>query len=327
MIEPLTLGAIEGCHETFSRLLHPPLGHLPNVSSRQARAYWLDEVKKDLSDPSAAAWIARRSDESSGLLLFLDAPWETKIVEEPVGTLRHFALTNRGEDNEALDELLQTALQHAVDRGIRCLVCKLDPREVATIHALERHGFLLMDSLLDFVFDYPAPAPNERKTAGAEGGLQIRPSTEEDIAEVTAIAERAFADYFGRYHADPRVSRAAATNFYRKWVESSFAGWADLILVAEVDRQIAGFGIWKKASELEARHGLGLAHYNLAGIHPDFSGRGLYSALAAEGMERIRPFASHLIGPVHVSNFPVHRALHRLGWKIRGARHSFHKWL
>jgi RimJ/RimL family protein N-acetyltransferase len=122
------------------------------------------------------------------------------------------------------------------------------------------------------------------------------------------------------------ITPEIATKFYRAWVESGFQGWAEFTLVAEVDRRIAGFGIWKKRSEREGE--LGVIHYSLAGINPDFAGRGLYSSLAAEGMQMaVTRGPHHLLGAVHVSNFAVHRALQKLGWKIRGARHSFHKWL
>jgi hypothetical protein len=33
------------------------------------------------------------------------------------------------------------------------------------------------------------------------------------------------------------------------------------------------------------------------------------------------------VGPVHVCNQGVQRTLQRVGWKISGARHCFHKWL
>ncbi len=327
MIQKLTLGTVGKLQGLFSRLPHPPLAHLPNVSRPQAEAYWFEEFTRDLSDQSARSWLAREQKTLNGLILYLDAPWETKVVKQHVGTLRHFAFTNEGAEHEAMDDLLKTALVHAADRGVRCLTCKVQASEVAAVHALERNGFLLMDSMLDFVF--AGPTVTERTATNKSGaeGIKIRPAADEDLAEVTKIAERAFVKYFGRYHADPRVSAEAAATLYQQWVKSSFAGWADMILVAEMEGRPAGFGIWRKASALEAKHNLGVAHYSLAGIHPDFSGRGLYSALAAEGMARFRSSASHLVGPVHVCNFPVHRALHRLGWKIRGARHSFHKWL
>ena len=324
MIEQLNAGSIAELQELLPRLHNAPLAHLVHVTPPQARAYWLDEIRRDLADPSTSAWVARDGADISGLLLYIDASWDSKVVGEKVGNLRHFGAASGGE---TLDELLETALQHASGRGVRCLTCKVQASEIDTIHSLEKHGFLLMDSLLDFVFDFSSRSAEGNQTVPLGSGATIRIAQPEDIAGAVVVAEKAFAHYYGRYQADPNVSHEAATNFYREWVQFSFQGWADWILVAEIERQIVGFGIWKKASELEARHLLDIAHYNLAGIHPDFSGRGLYSALATDGMRRAQQFARHLIGPVHVRNYPVHRALSRLGWKIRAARHSFHKWL
>jgi hypothetical protein len=45
------------------------------------------------------------------------------------------------------------------------------------------------------------------------------------------------------------------------------------------------------------------------------------------GMRMAQTLATHFDGPVHVSNYPVHRALHKLGLRSSGARHCFHKWL
>ncbi len=324
MIDQLDAGAVAELHELLPRLPNAPLAHLIHITPPQARAYWLDEIRRDLADSSTAAWIARAGADIRGLLLYIDASWDTKVGGKKVGILRHFGATGGSENLEAL---LEVALQHARGRGVQCLTCKAQASEIETIHSLEKHGFLLMDSLLDFVFDYSSKSAEGNKTAPLGGGAIIRIAEPEDVAGVVLVVEKAFAHYFGRYHADPNISRETATNFYREWVQSSFHGWADWILVAEIERQIVGFGIWKKASELEARHLLGIAHYSLAGIHPDFSGRGLYSALAVEGMQCAQQFAEHLIGPVHISNYPVHRALSRIGWKTRAARHSFHKWL
>ncbi|HEY1581542.1 MAG TPA: hypothetical protein VGF73_00420 [Chthoniobacterales bacterium] len=324
MIDQLYEGAVGELEELLPRLPDPPLGHLVHLTPAQTRACWLDEIRRDLAAPSASAWIARAGADIDGLLFYIDAPWDSKVVGQKVGTLRHFAALI-GSGNR--DRLLETALEHASKRGVRCVTCKVQASEIDTIHSLEKHGFLLMDSLVDFIFDFSSRSADANKARLPGGGAMIRLAEPEDLVGTVLVAEKAFAHYFGRYQADPNVSADAATDFYRQWVQSSFHGWADWILVAEVERRIVGFGIWKKASELEARHLLGVAHYDLAGIDPDFAGRGLYSALAIEGMQRARPFTEHLIGPVHVRNYAVHRALSRLGWKIRAARHSFHKWL
>jgi hypothetical protein len=38
-------------------------------------------------------------------------------------------------------------------------------------------------------------------------------------------------------------------------------------------------------------------------------------------------FAKHFDLAAHIANYPVHRGTMKLGWRIAGARHSFHKWL
>jgi GNAT superfamily N-acetyltransferase len=118
-----------------------------------------------------------------------------------------------------------------------------------------------------------------------------------------------------------------ATKIYTEWVRSAFDGWADWVLVAEVDDKIAGYGLWRKPLEIEVKNSLPVAHYDLAAIDPEFRGRGLWTALMLDGMRIARDFAQYIIGPVHVTNYPVQHSLQKFDWRNSGARHSFHKWL
>ena len=199
--------------------------------------------------------------------------------------------------------------------------------ENAAIHALERYGFLLMDTLLDFFFDFSRTPFDKVSPPQRLDGLQVRLANPEDLPDLLALTETAFAKHFGRYNSDPKMPAGTGTKVYQEWVRSSFTGAADWILIAEVNDQIAGYSVWKKASALEVKHCFDLARCTLAGIHPEFFGRGLYTTLTFEGMRIAQQFANHLDGPAHVSHYPVHRAMLKLGWKIAGVRHSFHKWL
>jgi GNAT superfamily N-acetyltransferase len=118
-----------------------------------------------------------------------------------------------------------------------------------------------------------------------------------------------------------------ATRVYTEWIRSAFQGWADWILVAELDARIAAYGIWRKALAAEESNRLRVAHYDLAAIDPEFRSRGLWTALMLDGMWIARDFAQYLVGPVHVSNYPVQHLLQKFGWSISASRHSFHKWL
>jgi dTDP-4-amino-4,6-dideoxy-D-galactose acyltransferase len=327
MIARLDLAAIDDLKETLPRFAHKPLAHLPYLKRDQVEAYWLDDIARELADESSIAFVSRDSKIIEGFVCYSDLPWDTKVVGHRIAGLKYLAEIDHARDSDALDRLLDEVIRTAASRGTECLTCKVPPLHFTAIHALERHGFLLMDTLLDFLFDF-SRAPLESVSLPKRlTGLRVRLATPEDLPEVLAVNEKAFVNYFGRYNSDPKLPLGTGAKVYDEWVRSSLGGWADWILIAEVDGKIAGYGIWKKASAPELKHSLDIAHYNLAGIHPDFFGRGLYTVLALEGTRRAQSFANHLDGPVHVSNYPVHRALQKLGWKITGVRHSFHKWL
>jgi ribosomal protein S18 acetylase RimI-like enzyme len=327
MIARLDLAAIADLKQALPRFAHKPLAHLPRHPPGKIDAYWLDEITQGLADESSVGFLARGSNLIQGLVFYSDSPWDTKIIGRRIGAIKHLVEAENSAHSRVLDDLIEEVIRHAGSRGIECVTCKLQPLEFGAIHALERHGFLLMDTLLDFVFDFSRTPLEGISVPKRANGVSIRRATPEDLPDVLALNEKAFANYFGRYNSDPKMPPRAETKVYGEWVRSSFRGWADWILVAEVAGAIAGYGVWKKASALEARHSFEIAHYNLAAIDPAFSGRGLYTALALDGMRMARSFATQLDGPVHVSNYPVHRALQKLGWMITGARHSFHKWL
>jgi ribosomal protein S18 acetylase RimI-like enzyme len=184
-----------------------------------------------------------------------------------------------------------------------------------------------MDTLLDFVFDFSRTPIEKIPFPERDSQLKIRRANNADLPALIRINEKSFGDYFGRYHADPQMPAGTATRIYTEWVRSAFQGWADWILVAEREDEIAAYGLWRKPVETEERNDLRIAHYDLAAIDPKFRGRGLWTALMHDGMLIAREFAEHLIGPVHVNNYPVQHLLQKFGWNIAGAKHSFHKWL
>ena len=324
MIAQLDLAAIDDLREALPRFAHKPLTHLSYLKRGQVEAYWLDEIARDLADESSIAFASRISDRINGLVLYGDSPWDTKVVGRRVAVIKHVTEADGAQD--VLDDLVGKVIRHAARRGIDCLTCKVQPLHFGAIHALERHGFHLMDTLLDFLFDFSRTPLESITYAKRLTGLRVRLARPKDLPEVLALNEKAFAKHFGRYHADPKLPPGTGTKIYDEWVRSSFGGWADWILIAEVDGRIAGYSVWKKASELEVKHSFDIAHCNLAGIHPDFFGQGLYTALTLEGMRIGQSCAEHLDGPAHISNYPVHRAMLKLGWTIAGVRHSFHRW-
>ena len=326
MIARLDLASIDELKEALPHFTHKPLPHLSYLKRDQIEGYWLDDIARGLAEQSSTAFVSCAADRINGLVLYGDSPWDTKVIGEPVAVIKYFVGTG-ADDSRVLDQLLDEVQRHAASRDIHLLTCKVQPLQFAAIHALERYGFLLMDTLLDFFFDFSRTPFDKISPPQRLDGLQVRLANPEDLPDLLALTETAFAKHFGRYNSDPKMPAGTGTKVYQEWVRSSFTGAADWILIAEVNDQIAGYSVWKKASALEVKHCFDIARCTLAGIHPEFFGRGLYTTLTFEGMRIAQQFANHLDGPAHVSHYPVHRAMLKLGWKIAGVRHSFHKWL
>src|SRR5215831_12058500 len=157
MIARLDLTALNDLREALPRLAHVPLAHLPQLDIERRRAYWLNEISRSLTDKSSMAFAWVDSGRIDGFLIYTDSPWDSRIIGRRIGTLKHLAVASDGPAGvKILRELINALMQPLAERGIQCVFCRVQSGELASIHALEQSGFLLMDTLLDFVFAFPA---------------------------------------------------------------------------------------------------------------------------------------------------------------------------
>jgi hypothetical protein len=102
---------------------------------------------------------------------------------------------------------------------------------------------------------------------------------------------------------------------------------ADWIVVAEKEGKVAGYSVWKKPSDNQINHGIDLVDYSIIAIDPDFQKQWSFGLLTLEGMKLVHENYRYSEGRTVVDNFGVQRGFAKLGWKICGGKHSFHKWL
>ena len=304
-----------------------PLYGSLDCSRSEIESRWKDEIRELLSSEGAIGFVAKIGGTISGLVICAPLSWESPLLGKSMWAIKHIGLAFGLVDvSSVATRLVAEMVRRVADRDADFLLCRAIPPDTAVIHALESTGFLLMDTQLNFVFDCRARGSNGRQQHVPEGFV-LRLATTSDIEPLAAVAHASFTGHFGRFHADPRIGHDAATGIYQEWIRSCVNGWADWIVVAVYGDRIAGYSVWKKPSALDARHGIRLGHYSIGAVHPDFFGRGVFTALTHAGMEQVCSSADWIEAPTHIDNHAVQRGFLRLGWRIAGAQHSFHKWL
>ena len=292
-----------------------------------ANALVLEDIVDLNRKHSDGVFIASQAGEIVGLVACDDLPWDTRVLGNQWGALRYFMVAPAIPDKaEVLRHLLESALNWARSHNIECLVCKIYAEDIPGVRALEKQGFLYMDTLLDYVVSLKTN-PWKNLVPALPADVTIRLATSEDTRKLIDVARVAFRNHFSRYMVDERIPKERSQNVYAEWIRSSAAGYADWILVAEIGGNITGYSVWKRPSQSEREKGINLGHYSIAGVLPDFSGRGLFSTLTYAGMKLLDRQVDYIEGPVHIKNHPVQRAYSKLFWEICDARHSFHKWL
>jgi RimJ/RimL family protein N-acetyltransferase len=327
-ISPLDSADLPALRELLSKVPCKPLDFWEAADPAQQNSFWFEDIETSLSNPDCGALAARSGGSIVGCLLWGQQPWESRVIGRKFAVIKYLAVT-RDAPCGIWGALVARMCVDAASGGAECVTAKVHAMDTPSIHALEQHGFRLMDSVLDFTFDYRRLALEQVRPPPLSEGVQIGIATADDAEGLIEVAGKAFGGHFGRFHADERIGANLARTVYEEWMRSSLNGWADLIVVGRSDGRVAGYTMWKKPSDMEVRHGFHLGHYSIGAIHPDYFGRGLFSSLTYEGMRRLPELGrvDRIEGPTHVSNYPVHRGYLKLGWRITGARHTFHGWL
>ena len=295
---------------------------------KDSKKYWQEKILENLGKIPAFLIAETIAGKMDGFILINELGWDSNIFGKRMAALTEFVIRSECEGKARIaDKLVRQAITKAREEKYEFLMSKVYTDDVISIHALEKAGFLLVDTLLDYSVDFrkvefkKIPAPEVAQE------VKIRFAEKKDADELADLARSSFANHFGRYHSDPRLSRKEAIQTYVEWMNSSLNGYADYFVLAEINNRIAGLSIWKKTSELEKNLPIRLGHYSIGAIHPDFFGKKLFSILTYEGMKLLQSEVDMIEGPTHINNYAVQRGYTRLGWQISDARHSFHKWL
>ncbi len=219
--------------------------------------------------------------------------------------------------NDVSAASLDKVLASCRAEDVRLLITRSPVADLGTVHALERQGFLLMDTLVYYSFSYEKLAiPDDR------GKTQIRSMKEGEAEIIREVAARSFKGYLGHYHADDRLDDAQCDDVYVDWAyrSASSKDYADDVLVAVADGAILGFATLRMNSPEE---GEGV----LFGVAPEAQGKGVYRSFMVNGLKwGNQRGAKRMVVSTQVTNGAVQRVWARLGFEYSRGYYTFHRW-
>ena len=319
---------IKSIEPLLSNSSFKPYRYVANGNEEFIDQFWINRIAKAIALNNTKSFIAEICNQPVGFISISDLPWDSKTLNIPIASITEFVVDpNYREKYEIGQALMNKAVRWAKKSGYKFLLSRTYSDDVTGIHTLEKSGFFLVDTLLDYAIDFRKTPFNTVPSQKPSDEVTIRFARPEDEQELVMLAKDSFRDHFGRHRSDPNLSKEQAVKFYIEWMRSSLHGYADYYVLAEIEGRIAGLSIWKKATDEEKGIPVRVSHYSIGAIHPDFYGRKLFTLLTYEGMKLFQGQTDIIEGPTICHNYPVQRGYIRLNWQIYDARHSFHKWL
>ncbi len=214
-------------------------------------------------------------------------------------------------------ESLGPALEYCRVNGVRLLIARCSTEDLRVAQRLEEAGARLMDTLVYFTRHLNVAEP------GQLGAVPVRRLREGEADEIRNVAAEAFRDYFGHYHADGRLARAACDEVYASWAHRSCLDErvASRVLVAEHEGRVAGFLTL-------ATRGPEEQEIVLNAVDPRAQRHGIYRSLLLAAIEQARnDHAKRLIISTQLTNVAVQRTWTRLAFEPARSYYTFHLWL
>ena len=209
-----------------------------------------------------------------------------------------------------IEEIMAWCKQHEID----CLYFLASSSDAVSTRLAEDHGFHLVDVRVTL----DRPINSQLPEVNSMGKATIRLARMDDLFALRAIAEKSFLDT--RFYFAPHFPRHLCDSLYETWIEVSFSGFANAVLVAEAVGELAGFITCKLRNPLEGEIGL-------FGVEPSWQGMGIGVALVNAALSW---FANHQVERSSVvtqgRNIHAQRCFQRCGYLTSSTQFWYHKW-
>jgi dTDP-4-amino-4,6-dideoxy-D-galactose acyltransferase len=228
--------------------------------------------------------------------------WDSRFFERRIAQVNGHRL-----DEVKLSEILAWCKTNRID----CLYFLADSNDAQTSALAEQNGFRLTDVRLTFertLSESPSPV---------SPGNRVRLARPADLGALKAIARTGHRDT--RFYFDLHFEREKCDLLYETWIENSFNGFAQAVLVAEINAEPVGY-ITCRLQGVESRVGL----VGVAGKYQGMGfGKQLVEAFLAWSAEHGARRATVV---TQGRNIGAQRLYQRMGFLTATAQLWYHRW-
>lgn len=281
---------------------------------------FLREIQNIAADPENHIIAVKENHRPVALCIARKSGVESEVFHKKVYTISH--LISEGSYIDSVSnkqKLLRFFSRHYMSR-IGMVSCRANSEDLSTIHSLEKEGFQYMDSLVTYTFDLTQPRPDRNADS-----LRIRPFEKKDGNTLKKIVRDS--QFMDRFHNDPHISREESDHLYDTFLGNALKGAGiDRVLVAECDDNVVGFNTIESQNRLYSPYGIHIGSFVLNAVAPEYRNQGIYSNLMKESLNYLEDRTDLAEIRTHSGNFPVHRALPGIGFRLSLSQLTFHAW-
>ncbi|SDY66610.1 Acetyltransferase (GNAT) family protein [Proteiniborus ethanoligenes] len=248
------------------------------------------------------------------------------FVEEDYFNTQHFGIrmgnvktkTNFiSESKENLIRNFDEMVSKSKEEGYKHLTFKVGTNQKEIIKCAMNEGMEIADTLVRYVFDF-----SKSTLPQIYHKCSLKDCTKDDINALKEISRNSFK--IDRFHSDDNLPNELCDLYYDKWIENSYNGYADKVIVAHYNNEAVGF----TTGRLDLVEGYG--QLVLSAVSDKYRGIGVYTSMIYHGVEwlmknRNEAMRGVIVG-TQIDNIAVQKSWIKLGFTIFDSQYVFQKY-
>jgi len=175
-------------------------------------------------------FVIPEKDKILGLISLINLAWDSRHFGFKMAKIGYLIY----QGTQLCYELINAVIKICQEEKIKHLSFRVDTQDFFTIHALQKSGFYLVETLLTYTFT------QANKISPLKDIYKVREFKKEDLPYLMDIAKASFSQ--NRFHIDPYIPKDKADSLYSEWVKNSlFDRDTAFTFVAERGERAVGF--------------------------------------------------------------------------------------